>query len=176
MRRALSSRSVSLGALVALSSAVLTGCASPEPSSTIEYVAPYDDSAEDEPVDDAEEEPVDDAEEEPVDDAGETLEEDDEDGSEADFEEDEVVATCVERDSEDDDSYEVVDDENCDGVSKHGAYLWYYGGTTTNGSRISGGTTARPRDVSIVTGSGDELTRSGKISTNGFGNRTSTGS
>lgn len=168
MRRALSSRSVSLGALVALSSAVLTGCASPEPSSTIEYVAPYGDSSEDEPVDDAGEEPVDDA--------GEPLEEDDEDDFEEVFEEDEVVATCVERDSEDDDSYEVVDDENCDGVSKHGAYLWYYGGTTTNGSRISGGTTARPRDVSIVTGGGDELTRSGKISTNGFGNRTSTGS
>ncbi|GAA2660696.1 hypothetical protein GCM10010412_033270 [Nonomuraea recticatena] len=168
MRRALSSRSVSLGALVALSSAVLTGCASPEPSPTIEYAAPYDDSAEDEPVDDAEEEPADDA--------GETLEEDDEDDFEEDFEEDEVVATCVERDSEDDDSYEVVDDENCDGVSKHGAYLWYYGGTTTNGSRMSGGTTARPRDVSVVTGGGDELTRSGKISTNGFGNRTSTGS
>ncbi|MEU4327585.1 hypothetical protein [Nonomuraea dietziae] len=172
MRRALSSRSVSLGALAALSSAVLTGCASPEPSPTIEYAAPYDDSAG--------EEPVDDAEEEPVDDAGETLEEDDEEDDEDDFEEgfegDEVVATCVERDSEDDDSYEVVDDENCDGVSKHGAYLWYYGGTTTNGSRISGGTTARPRDVSIVTGGGDQLTRSGKISTNGFGNRTSTGS
>ncbi|GAA3465735.1 hypothetical protein [Nonomuraea roseola] len=170
MRRALSSRSVSLGALVALSSAVLTGCASPEPSSTIEYVTPHGDHVEGEPVDDS-------AEEEPVDDEGETLEEDhgDEDYEE-DFEEDEVVATCVERDSEDDDSYEVVDDENCDGVSKHGAYLWYYGGTTTAGGRISGGTTARPRDVSIVTGGGDELTRSGKISTNGFGNRTSTGS
>ncbi|MEU4544896.1 hypothetical protein [Nonomuraea dietziae] len=168
MRRALSSRSVSLGALVALSSAVLTGCASPEPSSTVEYVAPYDDRLEAEPVDgSAEEEPVDDDAE------GETVEEDDED---EDYEEDEVVATCVERDSEGDDSYEVVDDENCDGVSKHGAYLWYYGGTTTAGGRISDGTTARPRDVSIVTESGDELTRSGKISTNGFGNRTSTGS
>ncbi|GAA2404127.1 hypothetical protein [Nonomuraea africana] len=41
---------------------------------------------------------------------------------------------------------------------------------------VSDGTTARPRDSYVVTTSGEELTRAGKISTNGFGNRTSTGS
>ncbi|MFE3454641.1 hypothetical protein ACFXJ8_37540 [Nonomuraea sp. NPDC059194] len=146
MARRLSSRAVTLGAMVTVSSVVLAGCASG--GST--YTAPYTDTytGSDQAVIEPEEEVE---------------------------EEDDVVARCVRRDSEDDGAYVIVDDERCDGTGRHSAYLWYYGGTKIK-NRVSKGTTTRPRHSSVVTRSGDQITRSGKISTNGFGNRTSTGS
>ncbi|WP_327090746.1 hypothetical protein OIE66_09015 [Nonomuraea sp. NBC_01738] len=94
---------------------------------------------------------------------------------EDDEEEEGVVATCVRRDSEDDETYEVVSDTRCSGVGKHGAYLWYYGGHRAKG-RISDGSTRRPPSAYIITRSGDEISRSGKVTRDGFGHRTTVGS
>jgi hypothetical protein len=79
-----------------------------------------------------------------------------------------------------DGTYQVVDDDYCDGGSNstghyyssggsRGAYLWYYGGTRY-GNRVSGGTTYRPSDVNISSRTGKEIQRGG------FGNRWSSGS
>ncbi|MEU7892220.1 hypothetical protein AB0B45_05070 [Nonomuraea sp. NPDC049152] len=150
MARRLSSRAVALGAVVTVSSVVLAGCATG--GSTY--------AGSEQVVMDSFEE-------------GDTST--DEDLLEEEEDEDEVVARCVRRDSEDDGRYVIVDDDRCDSAGRHGAYLWYYGGTKVR-NRVSKGTTSRPRDSLVVTKSGDEITRAGKISTNGFGNRTSTGS
>ncbi|MET9336537.1 hypothetical protein [Nonomuraea sp. NPDC003804] len=160
MARRLSSGAVTLGAVVTVSSVVLSGCASggstyvgSEQVATDSFTE-EDTSAEDDLAEEAEE-----AEE-----AGEDEEE-----------EDEVVARCVRRDSESDDGYVIVSDDRCDGAGRHSAFLWYYGGTKVK-NRLVKGTTIRPRGAYIVTKGGDEITRTGKISRSGFGNRTSTGS
>lgn len=152
MARRLSSRAVTLGAVVTVSSVVLSGCASSGSVYAGSDQVVMDSSSDEDFVED-DEDFVEDEEEEP---------------------DDEVVARCVRRDSEDHGRYVVVDDDRCDGAGRHSAYLWYYGGTKVR-NRVSKGTTNRPRDSYVVTKSGDEITRAGKVTTNGFGNRTSTG-
>lgn len=149
MRR-LSSRSVTAGAVTAVSALVLASCASPsEPTWRQADPAPqgYTPS------------------EQVVEDYDEWLEE----------EEDDVVAHCVRRSSKDDGTYLVVRDKLCDGTGKHHAYLWYYGGKRVK-NLVSKGSTTRPRHVTVVTRDGDEIGRGGKISRDGFGNRTTVGS
>ncbi|MFI9554592.1 hypothetical protein [Nonomuraea endophytica] len=91
-----------------------------------------------------------------------------------DEEEDDVTAHCVVRDSEDDGRYTVADDEKCDGASRHGTYMWYYGGTRTK-RHVTGGSPRRPRGVFVTTRDGDEIGKSGRISRDGFGGRTTVG-
>ncbi|MFD1933649.1 hypothetical protein ACFSKW_19500 [Nonomuraea mangrovi] len=154
MARRLSSHAVRLGAVVTVSSVVLSGCASGDSVYAGSDQVVMDSSSEEDFVEEDVEDEVEEDEEEP---------------------DDEVVARCVRRNSEDHGRYVVVDDDRCDGAGRHGAYLWYYGGTKVR-NRVSKGTTNRPRHSYVVTRSGDEITRSGKVTTNGFGNRTSTGS
>lgn len=139
MGRRLSSRAVTVGAVAALSSLVISGCGGGGPAEpSTEYVY--------EEVENEEEE-----------------------------EEEEVVARCVERSSEDDGVYRVVSDERCESGGKHSAFLWYYGGKQVK-SLISKGTTTRPRHAWVVTKSGQEITKTGRIVRDGFGNRTNVGS
>ncbi|MFE0148315.1 hypothetical protein ACFWY5_14320 [Nonomuraea sp. NPDC059007] len=93
---------------------------------------------------------------------------------EADDEEDEVTAHCVVRDSEDDGRYTVAGDEKCDGAGRHGTYMWYYGGTRTK-RHVTDGSPRRPRGVFVTTRDGDEIGKSGRISREGFGGRTTVG-
>ncbi|WP_143591304.1 hypothetical protein [Thermoactinospora rubra] len=148
MLRRLSSRAVGVGALAALSSVVLAAC-----STGAEY-QPERQTVTEQP-------PVAYPGEDETDETGEI---------------DEVVATCVVRDSEDDGVYLVAPDDECDGAGKHSAYMWYYGGRRIAGRQIHRGTTTRPRDAWIVTRGGDELSRTGRIVRDGFGNRTTVGS
>lgn len=90
-------------------------------------------------------------------------------------EDDEVVARCVKRDSDHEDAYEVVSDQRCDGVGKHAAYMWYYGGRKVKGL-VRDGTTRRPRDSYVINAGGDEIGKTGKIVRDGFGGRTTVGS
>ncbi|MFI6504388.1 hypothetical protein [Nonomuraea typhae] len=86
-----------------------------------------------------------------------------------------VTATCVRRGGEVNDRYPVVADRHCDGAGKHGAYMWYYGGTRTE-KHVKDGSTRRPRGVTITTAAGDEIGKSGRISRDGFGGRDTAGS
>ncbi|WP_143591306.1 hypothetical protein [Thermoactinospora rubra] len=88
------------------------------------------------------------------------------------FDDDEVVADCVDTTTQlADGSYVVVDDDYCDDGyhGPRGAFLWYYGGKRV-GSRVMSGTTIRPGDVTITSRGGKEIQRGG------FGGRGSGGS
>ncbi|MEU4574864.1 hypothetical protein ACBI99_08685 [Nonomuraea sp. ATR24] len=90
---------------------------------------------------------------------------------------DEVTADCVDTSQQlPDGSYPVVDEDYCDDdhhshyyAGPRGAYHWYYGGVR-NGTRVRGGTTLRPSDVTISTRTGREIQRGG------FGSGRSSGS
>jgi len=84
-----------------------------------------------------------------------------------DPEPDEVTAYCVSEESYENGSYEVVDEENCDdddGTRAGGVgflpFFFYYGGGL-RGSRISGGTTVRPKGARITTPKGRTIQRGG---------------
>ncbi|WP_283139405.1 hypothetical protein [Rhizohabitans arisaemae] len=161
MSRRLSSRTVTLGAITALSAIVLSGCATdrhPEPPAGLNspYAEDWLESEEGDYVEEGDHVG-----------GGDYVEEDD-------YVEDEVVARCVRRSSEGNGTYQVVADERCDGAGKHSAYIWYYGGKRGNG-RVSKGTTIRPRDAFVVTSEGDEINRRGTILRGGFGNHSGDG-
>jgi hypothetical protein len=85
-----------------------------------------------------------------------------------------VQATCVRPDSLGrDGSYEVVDDDYCDGnrmrSGRAGGYYWYYGGRRA-GRRVLGGSSVRPPGADIHSSSGRTVQRGG------FGNRSHGGS
>ncbi|WP_231618852.1 hypothetical protein [Nonomuraea sp. SBT364] len=90
---------------------------------------------------------------------------------------DEVTADCVDMSRQlEDGSYQVVDEDYCDDdghshyyVGSRGAYHWYYGGTR-HGTRVRGGTSLRPSDVTISSRAGREIQRGG------FGSGRSSGS
>ncbi|GAA3761486.1 hypothetical protein [Salinactinospora qingdaonensis] len=76
-----------------------------------------------------------------------------------------VTAYCVDSDSLDPDgSYRTVDEDRCDddrvSGTGGGAYFFYYGGNL-NGSRVKGGSTARPDGIKIVTQRGTVISRGG---------------
>ncbi|NUW42959.1 hypothetical protein HT134_22895 [Nonomuraea rhodomycinica] len=93
---------------------------------------------------------------------------------------DDVTADCVDMSQQlPDGTYEVVDDDYCDddddgtvhyySGGSRSAYHWYYGGTRV-GTRVRGGTSYRPSDVTISSRSGKSIQRGG------FGGRSSSGS
>ncbi|MCP2349712.1 hypothetical protein HD595_005834 [Nonomuraea roseoviolacea subsp. carminata] len=93
---------------------------------------------------------------------------------------DDVTADCVDMSQQlPDGTYEVVDEDYCDddddgtvhyyGGGSRGAYHWYYGGTRV-GTRVRGGSSYRPSDVSISSRGGKSIQRGG------FGGRSSSGS
>lgn len=69
-----------------------------------------------------------------------------------------TTADCV--DGQDDDSgYLIVDDSYCDDDS-YGRYFWYYGGSHS-GTRVTKGTTLKPKKGEIKTSKGRVLQRGG---------------
>jgi hypothetical protein len=54
--------------------------------------------------------------------------------------------------------YKKADDNQCDrNGGSRGAYVWYYGGTTTSDGRVRGGTLQRPSTGGISTRSGTTI-------------------
>jgi hypothetical protein len=82
---------------------------------------------------------------------------------------DNVNAYCVDRNSyQSDGSYQVVDEDNCDGnhtssYGRHGGYYWYYGGRRSSHSkyRVVSGSTVKPRGATITSPKGKTIQRGG---------------
>lgn len=79
---------------------------------------------------------------------------------------DTVTAHCVDRDSKTaDGDYRVVDEDNCDtdhpSGTHGGGYFFYYGGKRS-GATVSGGSTAKPANVTVKTERGTTISRDRK--------------